>query len=113
MVVALMHRSESVFAMDKLLSPFDGMEHAFGNHPRVFLFVSSVNLINGVLPQPSGRFSEDHEKGTFVDKMLFIFNGVCIKRTHSFSGIVSVSAQIIIYGKHTKSYLSVSYSKVV
>ena len=53
------------------------------------------------------------KQGTFANKMVFISNGVCTKRTHSFSGIVNVSAQIIIDGQHTKSYPDVRYSKAV
>ena len=35
------HLSDSGFVIDKLLSPFDGMEHVFGNHPReVFFYIT-------------------------------------------------------------------------
>ena len=33
-----LYNHTQVFAIDKLLSPFDGMEYVFGNHPRVSYF---------------------------------------------------------------------------
>ena len=36
-IILQSYRSESVFAINKLLSPFDGIEHVFGNHPGEFL----------------------------------------------------------------------------
>ena len=69
-----------------------------------FLFLSSVNLINGVLYAFPRIVLKITKQGTFVDNMLLIYNGVCTKRTHSFSGIIAVSAQTSIYGQHIKSY---------